>query len=255
MKTIIANWKANPATLAEAQELFSAEVEAAEKYSSVRTVICPPFVFLEELSKQLATSNQQLATSLGAQDIFWEKSGPYTGEISPEMLKNFGVSHVLVGHSDRRYLLGERDEIINKKIKAALTAGIAPVLLVGEKEKDDIRQDVLIDQLSRDLEGLNSEQISKVLITYEPVWAISTHVGAEADTPENALEAISIVRSLLNSKFQIPNASFLYGGSVSEKNVADFLKHPQISGAVVGGASLRPAEFTKILEITSQISD
>lgn len=238
-KIIIANWKANPATLKEAKDLFLREAEAAEKFHT-QTVICPPFVYLEELAK-LARG----AVKLGAQDIFWE---------NPTMLKNFGVSHVLAGHSDRRYLLGETDEIINKKIKAALEAGITPVLLVGERNRGDDRREVLEEQLTKDLANLLTSQVRKLLICYEPVWAISTAPGAEADTPESALETISIIRNFLNSKFQTLDSSFLYGGSVTEKNVADFLSNSEIGGAVVGGASLRKEEFTKILEVASSLT-
>jgi triosephosphate isomerase len=252
-KIVIANWKANPSTLAEAQELFRAEVIEAAKYENVQTVICPPFVFIEELAKLLQTTNYKLQTSLGAQDIFWEKSGPFIGEVSTEMLKNFGVSHVLVGHSDRRYKIGESDEIINKKIKAALDSGITPILLAGEKDKGDDRRRILEKQLSLDLDGLTAEQISKILIAYEPVWAISTSPGAEPDTPENALEAIKIIKTFLTTNYQLPTTNFLYGGSVTEENIADFLSHPEISGAVIGGASLRKDEFAEILRIVSKI--
>ena len=254
MKILIANWKANPTTLAEAQALFRAEVEAAAKYPNIKTVICPPFVYLEELSKSLSAYEPiGLSAQLGAQDIFWEKSGPFTGEISTDMLKSFGISHVLIGHSDRRYVLGETDEIINKKIKAALAAGITPILLIGEKEKGDVRQDVLIDQLSRDLEGLDSQEVQKILIAYEPVWAVSTSPDSQPDTPENTLEAISIINEILLKTYSLKPKAYLYGGSISEKNVADFLGHPEIAGAVIGAASLRQEEFAKILELVSAL--
>lgn len=269
MKTLIANWKANPSTLTEAQELFRAEVVEAAKYKNIRTVICPPFVYLEELAKIDSTK-------LGAQDIFWEKSGPYTGEASTphlfetglrqgsqnlsqkgagstEMLKNFGVVHVLVGHSDRRYKIGETDEMINKKIKAALGAGIVPVLLVGEKSREEDRRQVLEKQLLLDLDRLDSGQVSKVLIAYEPVWAISTTPGAEPDTPENTLEAIKIIDNFITINYKLETKNYLYGGSVTEKNVADFLSHPEISGAVIGGASLRKDEFARIVRIVASL--
>ena len=246
MKILIANWKANPTTLEEAQELFRSEIIEADKYGNIQAIICPPFVYLEELAKINSAR-------LGAQDAFWEKSGPFTGEVSTEMLKNFSVSHVLVGHSDRRYKIGETDEVINKKIKAVLEADIVPVLLVGEKSRGDNRRQILEKQLSLDLEGLNSGQISKILIAYEPVWAISANPGAEPDTPENTLEAIKIIQEFLGSRFQVPGFRFLYGGSVNEKNVADFLSRPEISGAVIGGASLREDEFANILRIVSEI--
>ena len=233
-KIIVANWKANPSTLAEAQELFRAEVIEAAKYENVQTVICPPFVFIEELAK-INDAN------LGAQDVL--------------TFKNFSVSHVLVGHSDRRYKIGETDDVINEKIKAVLEAGVTPVLLVGERERNDDRREALEKQLSADLEGLDSGQISKILIAYEPVWAISTTPGAEPDTPENTLGAIKIISDFLSTNYQLPTTNCLYGGSVTEKNVADFLSHPEISGAVIGGASLRKDEFAEMLTIVSKINE
>jgi triosephosphate isomerase len=252
-KIIIANWKANPSTLAEAQELFRAEAAEAAKYENIQTVICPPLIFLEELAKERQVVGEKRRVQLGAQDLSFEPVGPFTGETPAQMLKNFGVSHVLVGHSDRRYKIGEADEMINQKIKAALQAGIIPALLVGEKNREDDRRQVLERQLSADLAGLALEEIAKILIAYEPVWAISTTSGAEPDTPENTLEAIKIIQKLLGFRFQVSGFRFLYGGSVNSKNVADFLKHPEISGAVIGGASLRKDEFASILKIVSGI--
>ncbi|TSC74376.1 MAG: triosephosphate isomerase (TIM) [Parcubacteria group bacterium Gr01-1014_44] len=238
-KIIIANWKANPGTLLEAQALFSMEASAAEQYAGVETVICPPFIFLEELAR--ITRHIDISTfSLGAQDIE-----------TPTMLKNFGVSHVLVGHSDRRYGLGETDEVVNQKLKIALEAGIIPVLLVGEKERGESRESILAEQLEKDLAGLLAEQAAKILFTYEPVWAISTGPGGQADTPESALEAIKFIREFLTTNYKLQTINCLYGGSVNEQNATDFLRHPEINGAVVGGASLDAVRFSKILEVVS----
>ena len=165
-------------------------------------------------------------------------------------------------------VLGETDEVVNKKIKAALAADIVPVLLVGECNRGDDRKQVLETQLTADLADLTTEQIPKVLITYEPVWAISTNQGPEPsttfvskvvlvkpDTPENTLEALTIIQKFLLTSYQLPITSYqlLYGGSINSKNIADFLKHPEISGAVIGGASLRKDEFAKILELASEL--
>lgn len=246
MKTIIANWKANPTTLAEAQWLFAAESAKAKEYPGVRTVICPPTIYIEELSKIDSSV-------LGAQDLSFEPVGPFTGEVPATMLKSFGVSHVLIGHSDRRYKIGESDEVINKKLKTALDAGITPILLMGERNRSDNREQVIAQQLIADLGGLVPDQVNKILFAYEPVWAISTNPGAEPDTPENALEATKIIGDLLASNRHITNAACLYGGSVNADNIADFLKHPEIAGAVIGGASLKKEEFANILEIVSAL--
>ena len=254
MKIIIANWKMNPQTLEEARQLFT----SVKPIENVLTVICPPFVYLEELAK---LQNDKII--LGAQDVFWEESGAFTGEISIKQLSEFGVKYVLVGHSERR-ALGETDEMINKKLLVALKQNIRPILLVGEKEKGESREDVLIDQLSRDLAGVESPNL---IICYEPVWAISSHSPilrqgfggqgrSNADTPESALEAISSVREILVKMFSeeiSKNIPILYGGSANAGNIREFLKHEEIAGAVVGSASLKPEEFNKILEITSSL--
>lgn len=248
-KIIIANWKANPQSVEEAAELYRAEVAQANKTKNVKTIICPPFVFLEELA---AIDRSHL----GAQDIFWKESGPYTGEISTDMLKNLGVSHVLIGHSDRRYILGETDEIINKKIKASLAAGIVPVLLVGERERNDVIEDVLVDQLSRDLKDIPADRTRAVLVAYEPVWAISTSADGAADTPENALEAVKMIKEIITKLFSSETADsvkMLYGGSVNQSNIAGFLSYPEISGAVIGGASLKEDEFSEIFKIVNEL--
>jgi triosephosphate isomerase (TIM) len=247
MKILFANWKMNPQTVAEAQDLFNA-IATQTVDSGIETVICPPFVFISELSKVSGP------VSLGSQDLFWESKGAFTGEISPQMLKNLGTKYVLVGHSDRRYMIGETEEMINKKLKAALMTGITPVLLVGEREGEN-REEILTKQLIGDLIGLPSEEIYKILFTYEPVWAISTNPSAKPDTPENTLEAMTFMRKFIKEKLNVNIEKFLYGGSVNEKNVVDYLKHSEISGAIVGGASLKKDEFTNMIKLTSQIND
>ena len=234
MKTIIANWKAHPQTLEEAKELFNLELAAADRFTAVQTVICPPSIFLEELSKINSLH-------LGVQDI----------DISPSLQSLIG--HVLVGHSDRRYGLEETDEIVNQKLKIALEMAIIPVLLVGEKERGESREKVLTEQLEKDLAGLSADQVSKILFTYEPVWAISTNPDGKADTPENAVSAIKFIQQFLEKKYGLSSVPCLYGGSVNESNAADFLKHPEIGGAVVGEASLRAEEFSNILKIASSL--
>ncbi|MDP3696523.1 MAG: triose-phosphate isomerase, partial [Candidatus Taylorbacteria bacterium] len=138
-------------------------------------------------------------------------------------------------------------------IKDALGAGIIPVLLVGEREKEESIENILSDQLEKDLAGLFPEQVSKILFAYEPVWAISTNPGGEADTPENAVRAIGLIQQFLSDKYGLSPSPQLYGGSINENNVAEFLKHSEIKGAVIGGASLRAEEFGNILKIASDI--
>ncbi len=249
----------NPSTLEEAQDLFNfTKNEYAKISTNYELVICPPFIYLEEISKMLNSPDPRYAgfdlVKLGAQDIFWESTGAYTGEISSNMLKNFRISHVLVGHSDRRYVIGETDEIINRKVKATLLAGLTPVLLVGEREINDIRENILTDQLSRDLKDLTPERIAKTIFVYEPVWAISTREHGHADTPENAVAAIQILNDILIKSFRIPSpVPVFYGGSVNESNIEAFLNRPEIGGVVIGAASLRKDEFGRILKLVSLI--
>lgn len=233
-KIIIANWKSHPATLEEAQELFKAEMEAAQKYPKVQTIIYLPDMFLEQLTGSAVRTD-----------------------------------YVLVGHSSQREL-GETDKQINQKIKNALMAGVTPVLFIGEREGES-REEILTVQLTKDLADLSADQISKILFAYEPVWAISRPAPDIAsvlspqrrsgpDTPENVLETIRFIDSFLTTNYppagragKLKTINYLYGGSVNEKNVADFLSKPEISGAVVGKASLDPDQFYKILEIVNNI--
>ena len=244
-KIIIANWKEHPATLAEASELFKAEIESAQKYPAVKTVICPPFIFIKELSKLLrpityhpSPITYHPSPTLGAQDI-------------SEDVLGLCVSHVLVGHSDRRYGAGETDEIVNQKLKSALTQNITPILLVGEKEKTDSRENTLEKQLTRGLEGLALEQINRILIAYEPVWAISTSADATACSPEHAVSAIQFIQRFITHTYNSPSITCLYGGSVNSENIKSFLEHPEISGAVLGAASLKSDEFEEILRVAA----
>ena len=221
-KIIIANWKMSPQTLSEAEDLFRASGGA---------IVCPPFVYLEPLSKIGS------GAILGAQNCHFEDEGQFTGEVSAGMLKNLGVQYVIIGHSERR-ALGETDEMINKKLKASVRNGLASILAVGEKNKGDDREEILKSQLAADLNGIDP---SKVIIAYEPVWAIGS---GDSETPEHTLEAAEIIKKVAGD---IP---FLYGGSIDSKNVGDFVSRPEIAGVLVGGASLDKEEIKKIIEIS-----
>ena len=240
-KIIIANWKNHLETLEEAKELFEFSASEAAKYPNLKTVICPPEQFLSELS----AISHKLSAILGAQDVFWESGA-----------ENYGVKYSLVGHSDRRYPSvggGDTDETTNHKLKIALESGVTPVLLVGEKEKGNDRQKVLENQLYGAITTLTTSDVVRVVIAYEPVWAISTNPNGHADTPENALQAIDFINNFLTINYKLKTKNYLYGGSVSQDNVTDFLKHSEISGAVIGGASLRKEEFANILKIASEL--
>ncbi|MBI2623916.1 triose-phosphate isomerase [Candidatus Parcubacteria bacterium] len=241
-KLIVANWKMNPATYAEAEELLASVLEGTRGARGVEVIICPPFVWLTDFSHKMKS------ISFGAQDVFWETQGAYTGEISPAMLVSSRVTHVIVGHSERRRHLGETDEMVNRKVRAALTAGLEVILCVGEhsRDEDDVVR-VLDGQVSAALAGVPKQYLERLTVAYEPVWAIGT---GTADTPNDALSAAISIRKTIRNLYDKKTASgvrVLYGGSVNTANAAPFLREEGIAGALVGGASLRAEEFIEIV--------
>jgi len=243
-KLIVANLKMNPQTFTEADRLARAASSAARKVKNVEVVFCPPFVWLECLAAEYGKK-----AIFGGQDAFWEERGAYTGEISPVMLKNIGARYVIIGHSERRIHLGETDEMINKKIKAALGAGLKVILCVGETLKEHRAgrtKFVLARQLRKDLKSVSKLNIynSKLVIAYEPIWAIGTGL---AETPMSAGYMADFIRRVSGAR------RVIYGGSVSAKNIKGFLSRREIDGALVGGASLDAGEFSKIIKIAAYV--
>jgi len=244
-KIIIANWKMNLPILSEWGKIKGLD--------GVEIVICPPFTHIGTLTKLLKGRN----IKLGSQDCFWENQGAYTGEISPLMLKNLGVEYVIVGHSERRNYFSETDEMIAKKTKAVIENGLTPILCIGEtleQRKRGLAKEIIKKQLERDLKNskfliLNSKFRNHIVIAYEPVWAIGTGNYCQ---PKEALEMIKFIKYFLNSKFHILKSRVIYGGSVDSKNIRDFLKYPEIEGALVGGASIKIKEFQKIINEVSK---
>ncbi|MDP3792696.1 MAG: triose-phosphate isomerase [bacterium] len=272
-KLIVANWKNHPDTLAEAEGILefandyldsflSAEALAKEEgdKKEFSLVFCPPFVFIEKVAKILKMSHLEHQAELGAQDIATEDESALTGEVSGRMLKKLGVRYVIVGHSERRWKLGESDEVVNKKVKAALRNELTPIVCVGERTRlSSASQNLggqtsnwivfLRQQTEAAFAGLKPDEVSRCIIAYEPVWAISTTPGARPDTPENALKSISVIKETLNTKYLIQNTICLYGGSVNSSNARSFLSKEEIDGVLIGGASVNKEEFVKILEI------
>lgn len=241
-KIIIANWKMNPQNSEQAASLFKKIVLGVKKSRKSKVVVAPPFVFLPALQKIGGLD-------LAAQDVFWKDEGAYTGEISPKMLKNVGVSYVIVGHSERREFLGETDEMINRKVKAALSAGLKTVLCVGERNRDEPDfQNFVKDELRSDLEGVSQRFAKNLIIAYEPLWAIGTGNAAE---PDDIFEMATYIRrnifDILGKKaaYETP---ILYGGSVDRKNAEAFLRARGVGGLLVGGASLLSKEFIDIVK-------
>ena len=251
-KYIVSNWKMLPTSWAEAEQIldFINDHLESRNEKELSLIICPPFVFLEEVGKILKTSHLEHEALLGAQDIFWEDSGADTGEISGPMLNKLGVRYVIIGHSERRWKLDESGEVVNKKLKAALRNEIIPIVCLGEKVRDESFKEFLKQQVKSTFVGLSPDEIGKCLIAYEPIWAISSNLDAHPDTPESALESIKIIADSLieNWKLKIENLpKVLYGGSVTSKNVAEFIEQEEIGGVLVGGASVDKEEFIKIL--------
>ena len=250
-KLIIANWKMNPETIKEA-------VSMAKEIDSENLVICPPFTFIAEVSRAVKKS------ILGAQDLFWEDNGAHTGEISGSQLYSLGVKYVIIGHSERRRHLRETDEMVAKKVAAALRNGLIPILCVGETQEERNRnqtQKVVERQLKIGLSLIGNcppeadpplaekLEIVNLIVAYEPVWAISTSKDSEPDTPENAVQMINFIKKQLEVNNYKLKIDFIYGGSVNAQTAEKFLKEKEIQGVLVGGASLKSKEFKKIIDI------
>ena len=236
-KIVIAgNWKMFK-TQAESQEFLKGFLPSLEETPQGREVIlCVPFTDLSVLSRNLHGSRVQL----GAQNVHWEECGAYTGEISAPMLTEIGARYVIVGHSERRQYFGETDNTVNLRLKAAQKYGLTPILCVGEtKEQRDAgeTENIITTQLKKDLVDVNQ---TNLVIAYEPIWAIGT--GDTCETKE-ANRVIGLIRSELTN----PNVSIQYGGSVKPSNIDEIMTQPEIDGALVGGASLEAADFTRIV--------
>lgn len=244
---VVANWKMNPMTFAEAKQFFRAVNKNMKPSKSVEVVICPPFVYL---NSQFAVHSSQFLR-LGAQDCFWEQKGAFTGEISPPMLKNLGCEYVIVGHSERRRHLGETDEMVHRKLNAVLAAKMRPILCIGETAEERERgftHRVLQKQLMAGLRGIKKSVLEKIILAYEPVWAIGT---GNACSFEEAEKALHFIRRLLKTMGGVHIAKFLpilYGGSVNSLNAAGYVKQATFQGLLIGGASLDPVEFIKIVD-------
>ncbi|MDD5738196.1 MAG: triose-phosphate isomerase [Candidatus Omnitrophica bacterium] len=245
-KPIIAgNWKMYK-TSGEALELVNGLKSELKGESAVDIVVCPPFTAIAKVADALKGSN----IGFGAQDMYWEEEGAFTGEVAPKMITDLGCGYCIIGHSERRTYFHETNDTVNKKVKAALKHGLTPIVCVGERleERDSGKTfDVVKDHVEGGLSGLTKEDALKVVIAYEPVWAIGT--GRTA-TPEQAQEVHKYIRSLLGKMFGEEVSSKVriqYGGSVKPDNVKAIMAGPDIDGALVGGASLKVKDFAEIV--------
>jgi triosephosphate isomerase len=243
---IAGNWKMNPSTLEAAAALASAVKAGVGQAGDVQVAVCPPSLFLYAIDEVLAGS----PVGLGAQNMHWKADGAYTGELSAAMLQDAGCTHVIIGHSERRHGLGETDAHVNLKLHAALAGGLIPIVCIGETraEREAGKTESIVDgQLSGSLAGLTSEAMAGVVLAYEPVWAIGTGLTA---TPEQAQAVHAFIRERLGATFGEATAARVvvqYGGSVKPDNARELLACPDIDGSLVGGASLKAADFLAIV--------
>ena len=243
---ICGNWKMHT-TRAEAVALAQAVEPAAAANAGILEVgVCPPFVYLLPVAEALRAS----AVSLGAQDMYFEPKGAFTGEVSGPMLVDAGCKYAIIGHSERRHVLGETDGLINRKVAAAHAAGLRPILCVGElleEREKGATEEVVRRHVTGGLKGLSDAQVRDTVIAYEPVWAIGTGKNA---TPDQANEVHAFIRGLLRKSYGADTAAAVriqYGGSVKPENAFELMSRPEVNGALVGGASLNADSFTAII--------
>ena len=249
-KAVIAgNWKMNK-TPAEARELLEGILPLV-KDADCDVVACVPFVDLSVALETTAGSN----VKIGAENCHWEASGAYTGEISAPMLAAMEVPYVIIGHSERRTYFGETDVTVNKRVKAALANGLTVILCVGEyleQREQGVTGEVVAMQTKIDLQGVSAEELKRVIIAYEPVWAIGTGKTA---TAEQANEVCALIRATVAGLYSQADADALtiqYGGSMNAKNAEELLDQPDVDGGLIGGASLKPADFAAIVKAASR---
>ena len=245
---VAGNWKMNTdshSSVGLAKGIADGCIELAGR--DVDMAVCPPYVYLQAVARAVSSSS----VAVGAQDVYYEVKGAFTGEISALMLKDTGCTYALCGHSERRHVIGETDELINKKVAAAIGGGLLPILCVGELQSEreaGQTEEVVTRHIKKGLAGLSAEKASAVTVAYEPVWAIGTGLTA---TPEQAQEAHEFIRGLLAEIYDgrlADEIRILYGGSVKADNAADLMGRADIDGVLVGGASLKVDDFVAIIE-------
>jgi triosephosphate isomerase len=250
-KIVIGNWKMHPARLKDAESLLKAVAKGLPNLKKTLVVVAVPAVYIEKLKKI------SKKVSVGAQDCFYDETGAFTGQVSPAMLADLGVKYAIIGHSERRHL-GETNQLINKKLKEAIAERITPILCVGEKERGEGHEyfETVKAQLKECLAGISKNLISKIVIAYEPVWALSSTAGRRDATAADSLEMAIYIRKILSDITNPSVASstrVIYGGSVNEKDAGDFLEHGGVDGVLPGKASLTPAKFIQIVNIAENL--
>ena len=243
-KVIAGNWKMN--MLPDATIRFIDELTPLVKNSENEVILCVPYT---DLFYALLTA-QNTNIKIGAQNMHWEESGAYTGEVSGQMLKSIGVEYVIIGHSERRQYFAETDETVNKKLKSAFKYGLKPIVCVGEtlEERESGKaEEIITSQTEKALEGLSKDQVENTIIAYEPIWAIGTGKTATAEDANNAIKSIRNKISNIYGQMVAERVIIQYGGSVKASNAKELFTMSEIDGGLVGGASLKSEEFAKIV--------
>ena len=241
------NWKMNTDVHSSVKLAQGVVSGCKDVVGKVDVAVCPPFVYLQQVGAALQSSH----IALGSQDVYFEQKGAFTGEISSAMLKDVGCAYAICGHSERRHVIGETDELINKKVHAAILGGLLPILCVGElieERKANKTTEVVTRQMKKGLASLSAEKMSAVTIAYEPVWAIGTGLTA---TPQQAQEVHALIRKLLSEMYDRKIAGEIriqYGGSAKPDNAGELMAQEDIDGLLVGGASLKADDFVAIVK-------
>ncbi len=247
---IAGNWKMNTDP-DSAFELMDTMIEDLEVFSDVDIVICPPFVSIETFADLFDATSLYL----GAQNMFWEERGAFTGEISPLMLQN-RCDYVILGHSERRQYFHETDEDVRRKVAAAIAHDLLPIICIGENLEQFEAEETLhiVDrQIGMALDGIESLRLGECIIAYEPIWAIGTGKAANGEGANKVISAIRRKVANMRGEVVASEMRILYGGSVNAKNISEFVSQPEIDGALVGGASLDPAQFVRIVAVTNEV--
>jgi triosephosphate isomerase len=245
------NWKMNTDGKSAVELAKSVAQKCQQLLSKVDVAVCPPFVYLSAVKNALGSS----AIGLGAQDVYFEAKGAFTGEVSCQMLKDVGCKYVIIGHSERRHVIKETDALINKKLIAAIDAGLLPIFCVGElleERKAEKTESVVKEQIQKGMAGITVEKAKAITIAYEPVWAIGTGLNA---TPQQAQEVHLMIRQLIAVMYNKELAEQIiiqYGGSVKADNAAELAGQPDVDGFLVGGASLKADDFTAIVKAAAE---
>ena len=248
---VAGNWKMNK-TVDESIELANSIKRGVFDVSGAEIVLCPPFTSLSDVSEMILDSN----IALGAQNCYWLSEGAYTGEVAPRMLKNAGCTYVIIGHSERRALFNETNETVNKKVRAVLEEGLKPIMCVGERlEEREANKtfDVVGDHVAGGLKDVKKTDLEKIVIAYEPVWAIGTGKNA---TPHQAEEVHSFIRDTLAKMYDKKISEIVriqYGGSVKPSNVEGIMNEKDVDGSLVGGASLKAESFIEIVKKSAEV--